>query len=111
MAPERVLELLKIEHSCMLRKSHGDCDSECGLCNLAHDDHELHEMYTSAMNYIRLHIPVQIADIKEPGKPMGRWRNNAWTGKCPNCKRKISGRTFTRYCKHCGKAVRWDEHS
>ena len=108
MAPERVLDLLKIEHSCMLRKSHGDCDGKCDSCCLVQDDRDLHEMYVSAMNYVKLHIPVQIEDIEEPGRPRGRWHNNAWNGTCPNCKKSISGRTFTRYCKHCGKAVKWE---
>lgn len=46
MKLERMIELLKIEHECMLRNSHGDCDRKCEDCDLVQEDWELHEMYT-----------------------------------------------------------------
>lgn len=52
MTKERMVELLKIEHECMLRKSHDDCDSQCEKCNLCQDDYELHEMYLSVINIL-----------------------------------------------------------
>lgn len=50
MTVERMIELLNIEHECMLRKSHDDCDSQCEACELVQDDDELHEMYTCVIS-------------------------------------------------------------
>ena len=49
MKLERMIELLKIEHECMLRNSHGDCDRKCEDCDLVQEDWELHEMYTDVV--------------------------------------------------------------
>lgn len=49
MTLERMIELLEIEHECMLRGSHDDCDRDCFNCNLVQDDGELHEMYTNVI--------------------------------------------------------------
>ena len=49
MKLERMIELLKIEHECMLRNSHGDCDRKCEDCDLVQEDWELHEMYTNVV--------------------------------------------------------------
>lgn len=46
MTIDRMIELLKIEHECVLRNTHGDCDRQCDGCDLVQDDGELHEMYT-----------------------------------------------------------------
>ena len=34
MTKGRIVELLEIEHECMLRASHGDCDRKCEDCDL-----------------------------------------------------------------------------
>ena len=52
MTKERMIELLKIEHECMLRASHDDCDRDCLNCELVQDDDELHEMYTNVIQII-----------------------------------------------------------
>ena len=49
MTRERMVELLKIEHECMLRASHDDCDRNCLDCELCQDDSDLHEMYTNVI--------------------------------------------------------------
>ena len=49
MKLERMIELLKIEHECLLRNSHGDCDRKCEDCDLVQEDWELHEMYTNVV--------------------------------------------------------------
>lgn len=49
MKLERMIELLKIEHECILRNSHGDCDRKCEDCDLVQEDWELHEMYTDVV--------------------------------------------------------------
>ena len=49
MKIDRIIELLKIEHECMLRGAHNICDRNCSECELVQDDAELHEMYTSAI--------------------------------------------------------------
>ena len=52
-----MIELLEIEHECMLRKSHGDCDGYCCDCDLVQDDAELHEMYTDVIGLLQTHEP------------------------------------------------------
>ena len=49
----RMIELLEIEHECMLRASHEDCDRQCGKCDLVQDDDELHEMYTDVIGIMK----------------------------------------------------------
>lgn len=53
MTLERMIELLEIEHECMLRGSHGDCDRNCANCELVQDDWELHEMYTGVIDILK----------------------------------------------------------
>ena len=49
MPIERMIELLKIEHECILRNTRGDCDRNCADCELVQDDGELDEMYTNVI--------------------------------------------------------------
>ena len=49
MTIERMIELLEIEHECMLRGAHDDCDRKCADCELVQEDDELHEMYTNVV--------------------------------------------------------------
>lgn len=53
METNRIIELLEIEHECMLKGSHGDCDRKCEDCELVQDDWELHEMYTDAIALLK----------------------------------------------------------
>lgn len=53
MEKNRIIQLLKIEHECMLRKSSGLCDSSCAVCELVQDDMELDEMYKEAIKIIQ----------------------------------------------------------
>lgn len=57
MTIERMIELLDIEHECMLRNSHDACDSHCGVCDLAQDDGELHEMYIDVIALLKTQKP------------------------------------------------------
>ena len=49
MTIQRIVELLEIEHECILRAGHDDCDRNCADCDLVQDDWELHEMYTDVI--------------------------------------------------------------
>ena len=53
MTIQRIIELLEIEHECILRNSHDDCDRNCADCDLVQDDEELHEMYTDAIALLK----------------------------------------------------------
>lgn len=53
MTIERMIELLEIEHECMLRGSHNGCDRDCLNCDLVQDDGELHEMYTNVIEIMK----------------------------------------------------------
>ena len=48
-----MIELLEIEHACMLRKSHDGCSGDCCNGDLVQDDNELHEMYTDVIHILR----------------------------------------------------------
>ena len=53
MTIQRMIKLLEIEHECMLRGSHDNCDRLCEDCELVQDDHELHEMYTNVISLLK----------------------------------------------------------
>ena len=53
MTLERMIELLEIEHECMLRGAHDDCDRNCADCELVQEDLELHEMYTGVIDILK----------------------------------------------------------
>lgn len=57
MTMERMIELLEIEHRCVLLNSHGDCDRDCANCDLAQDDGELHEMYMDVIALLKRQEP------------------------------------------------------
>ena len=46
--------------------------------------------------------------LKDQHKPGGHFinANSPWISRCPRCGKKIEGRQ-TRFCKYCGKAVKW----
>ncbi len=53
MTIDRMIELLKIEHECMLRGSHDVCDRNCADCEFVQDDYELHEMYVNVISLLQ----------------------------------------------------------
>ena len=66
MTIQRMLELLEIEHECMLRGSHDDCDRNCANCDLVQDDGELHEMYTDVIALLKEQEAVEPNEQKPP---------------------------------------------
>lgn len=66
MTTKRMIELLEIEHKCMLRKSHGDCDGDCENCDLVQDDMELHEMYINVIDILQNKIKPRESRAKLP---------------------------------------------
>ncbi len=46
--------------------------------------------------------------LENQHKPYGNFLNaNApWISRCPKCGKKVEGKQ-TRYCKYCGRAVKW----
>ena len=53
MTIKRMIELLGIEHECMLHASHNECDRKCEFCDLVQDDSDLHEMYTNVIHAMK----------------------------------------------------------
>jgi len=53
MTIHRMVELLEIEHECMLRGAHDDCNRNCADCELVQDDGDLHEMYTNVIALLK----------------------------------------------------------
>lgn len=57
MTIQRMIELLQIEHECMLRGAHDACDRNCAVCELVQDDGDLHEMYTDVIALLKEQEP------------------------------------------------------
>lgn len=106
MTIDRMVELLKIEHECMLRKSHGDCDGQCEACNLVQDDGELHEMYENVIGLVKAQEPVgpkkvnRYFDFDDEGHPY-----NPETYDCGACGKELPWKV--NYCPECGRKVYW----
>ena len=94
MTTDRMIELLEIEHECMLRGSHDDCDRNCADCELVQDDDELHEMYTNV-----------IALLKEQEAKCCITDMGAY---CPSCGKDLYLDDNPHFCGVCGQAVKWD---
>ena len=71
MTLERIIELLEIEHQCILRNTNGNCDRQCGECDLVQDDSELHEMYTDVTAFLKMQAP-RVLSLKTPAE----WHDN-----------------------------------
>ena len=106
MSKQRMIELLEIEHECMMRKSHNDCDSVCQNCELVQDDKDLHEMYTNVIVLLK---------AQEPMKPLRKpelFDSLYFCGKCSakvgfQIRKDDSWRFKCNYCPECGQAVKW----
>ena len=103
MTIKRMIELLDIEHECMLRKSHDDCNRNCADCDLVQDDDELHEMYTNVISLLKEQEPKQVIGIADSIEGME-------VGYCPSCNKGIVNKKIdeTKFCKFCGQKVKWD---
>lgn len=53
MTVERMIQLLEIEHECMLRASDKICNRQCNICALVQDDIELDEMYQEVVEILK----------------------------------------------------------
>ena len=53
MTIDRMIELLEIEHECVLRNTHNGCNRDCENCDLVQDDGDLHEMYTDVIDIVK----------------------------------------------------------
>jgi len=104
MTIQRMIELLEIEHECMLRGSHDDCDRNCADCELVQDDGDLHEMYTNVIGLMKVMqrerepIPVEIC-----GKIF-----DTKFGDCPHCGERLNSEVYPHWCGFCGQAVKWN---
>ena len=100
MTIERMIELLKIEHECMLRNSHGNCTHKCEDCDLVQDDGELHEMYLDVIGILKAQEPTLI-DLQTIN-------NKVKYGYCPKCNHILDGIYNKQFCGSCGQSVKWD---
>lgn len=105
MTIQRMLELLEIEHECMLRGTHDDCDRNCADCELVQDDYELHEMYTDVISLLKEQEPKPIVN-KWHKNPLGDYSRLH----CPWCERELDMQSAKEYvaCPYCGKAVKFE---
>ena len=108
MPIEKMIELLNIEHLCMLRGAANGCDRQCAACDLVQDSIELDEMYTGVIALIRKNIPQKVVDSCPSEHLIG-----LTLGRCPACNGTISTSTAgndkpTHFCKYCGQAVSFE---
>ncbi len=101
MTIQRMLELLEIEHECMLRGSHDDCDRNCADCELVQDDGDLHEMYTDIIAMLKMQeaVKIKVRKINASGR----------CGRCPSCGNELNEMDYPNYCGFCGRAVTWND--
>ena len=97
MTVQRMVELLEIEHECMLRGSRCECDRDCAKCNLVQDDMELHEMYTNVIEMVRKQIPMK------PKSKVRHGENGQIQHWCKACMSMLHGKQ--KYCSNCGQKV------
>lgn len=65
MTRQKIIELLEIEHECMLRGAHDECDKNCAECELVQDDNELHEMYTDVITLLKTQNQITYRDCSD----------------------------------------------
>ena len=53
MTIDRMIELLEIEHACMLRGANDNCDRVCEECDLVQEADELDEMYEGVIKIMK----------------------------------------------------------
>ena len=99
MTTQRMIELLEIEHECMLRGSHDDCDRDCANCELVQDDGDLHEMYTNVIYLLKEQEAVKPEREHSGG-------GTTWWNVCGNCKTAINPND--KFCHECGQKVKWE---
>lgn len=100
MTIQRMIELLEIEHECMLRGSHDDCDRNCADCELVQDDGDLHEMYTNVIALMKEQEPI-------PVEIHGKIFDTKF-GDCPHCGERLNSEVYPHWCGFCGQAVTWE---
>lgn len=81
---ERMIELLKIEHECMLRASYNRCNRKCEECDLVQDDWDLHKMYTIVIRILENMIKEENMKIISHGK-IKKQEEEYVVFKCSNC--------------------------
>ena len=101
MRIDRMVELLEIEHECMLRKSHDGCDGKCDTCELVQDDDELHEMYTDVISLLK---------AQEPVEPVFErlFMSDIEIYDCGKCGASLGAKGIANHCMKCGQAVKWE---
>lgn len=100
MTIKRMIELLEIEHECMLRGAHDDCDRNCADCELVQDDGDLHEMYTDVIALLEEQEP-------KPVEICGKLFDTKM-GDCPHCEERLNSTVYPHWCGFCGQAVKWE---
>ena len=100
MTITRMIELLEIEHECMLRKSHDSCDGDCADCDLVQDDAELHEMYTDVLALLKEQKQVKAMKL---AVPFTRTKPIEFDYSCPVCM--VGLMNHWTACPTCGTKV------
>ncbi len=111
MSIRKMVELLEIEHTCMLRGAHDDCDRNCADCELVQDDNELHEMYTNVISMLKEQEAVegQWIPIESPTgvEAFGVKEMTVMNVRCSVCgSEEDVSFTGYKYCPRCGAKMK-----
>ena len=85
-------------------ESYGYCE-DTG-CPYYENVHCLELLRKDALTLLKEQEPVLLENQHKPGGHFIN-ANSPWISKCPKCGKKVEGRQ-TRFCKYCGKAVKWE---
>lgn len=102
MTIDHMIALLTVEDVCLQRNVNGHCSRECGSCELAQDDAELHEMYQQVAKTLEKLKKPRESRAKLPCPKCGRKRLSVWLS-CDNDRKPIEAIA----CDKCKIASAW----
>ena len=106
MTVERIIELLNIEHQCILRNTNGNCDRNCGVCDLVQKDADLDEMYTDAIAILKAHEP-RVMTLAEAAEKNVVWYDWRTLGVRPAKVNRVPSKTGTYRVQRFGDIDDW----
>lgn len=104
MTIEEAKKMIQVEKSCI----NGNCDRNCGKCDIAQNIDDLSSAYDITIQALEKQIPKKTTIFKYPN------RDHINYG-CPVCRRKIISKIdnvwccgeFSDYCDRCGQRLDW----
>ena len=74
--------------------------------NLNEEDKTTYDACIGAIALLKEQEPILLENQHKP-YGISTNSNSPWISRCPRCGKKVEGKQ-TRFCKYCGKAVKWE---